>query len=117
MIEFSSQASVFMFDLVGEMVNNHFADKVRSRCQILYAITHVAQSLYMIMYELFKMVSVLFFPRLSLLDFVDVLIIGFSSSKADSSTASPRFIGVPIILFLFSEADSSHPIDHLASLS
>ena len=42
MIEFSSQALVFMFDLVGEMVINHFADKVRSMGQILQAITHVA---------------------------------------------------------------------------
>ena len=65
MIEFSSQASVFMFDLVGKIVNNHFADKVRSRCQKLYAITHVAQSLYMIMYEIFKMVAVLFLPTKS----------------------------------------------------
>ena len=41
MIEFSSQALVFMFPLVGEMVKYHFADKVRSRSQILQAITHV----------------------------------------------------------------------------
>ena len=41
-IEFFSQALMFMFDLVGEMVKNHFADKVRSSGQIFKAITCVA---------------------------------------------------------------------------
>ena len=41
-IEFFSQALMFMFDLVGEMVKNHIADKIRSSGQILQAITHVA---------------------------------------------------------------------------
>ena len=42
MVEFSSQALVFMFDLVGEMVKNHFADKVRYSGQIFKAITRIA---------------------------------------------------------------------------